>query len=438
MKGISNNAYEVRVEHERLERAIIGAILLEQSAIALVYNVIRDNYNAFLLEDTRTVYQVCCQLFQHSEPIEMITVGQKIISENLTEKAPLGQLAEYTIRVASTANLEFHAYILIANYTERIARQELAVLAAKEYDGIDDINSSINSALLAINKPLQLKGSKDTAQDLYDHILSMRKSGIRGYDTGINSLNRLATPAPGDLVIIAGRPGMGKTTLAVQLAEKYSGKGLKVDFYSFEMSAKELNLRRLSNATGLESEQIIKDASTDNVVINGLERVYQNADFRILNDARTASGIRANSMLRKQTVGLDCIIIDYLGLMEHPGTSTTADKIGETTKALKAIAQELKIPIIVLSQLSRSVENRGCKIPILADLRDSGNIEQDADIVFFVVRPSYYNQDVDDFGNAVTEKSMIVVCAKHRHGETGYTYVRADMNLYRVGDETPF
>lgn len=421
-----------------LEEVIVGAILLERSAIAVAYNVIRDNYDAFTQEATRLTYKACCEMFKASNPIDMVTVGQKLFAEKLLNKVTPAILSSFTNRVASTANLEYHAYVLIQNYTNRIARQELGLLAAKEYEGIDDINTSVNSALVAINKPLQLKGSNDTAAGLYDHILNMRKKAIRGYDTLINSLNRLATPAPGDLVIIAARPGMGKTTLAVQLAENYAKQSLKVDFYSYEMSEQELNLRRLSSITGLDSQQIITDDSNDRMILDGLEQIYQNPDFRIIKNETNAASIRANSMLRKQTVGLDAIVIDYLGLMEHPGTNTKNDNIGDTTKALKRLAQELKIPVICLSQLSRAVESRACKIPVLAELRDSGNIEQDADIVFFVVRPSYYGQEIDDFGNPVTERSMIVVCAKNRHGQTGYTYLGADMHLYRVGDEAPF
>ena len=426
-------------ELNRLETAIIGAILLERTAIAIVYGVIRDNVDAFTLEETRIVYGLCAKMFKSGAPVDVITIGQAIFSNNLLDKVHPAKLAEYTNKVASTANTEAHAFALLENYTKRIATKEFTLLAASKYDGIDDINTHINRALVAINKPMQQYTRVEDTQSLYDHILEMRKSGLRGYDSGIQALNRLASFAPGDLVIIAARPGMGKTTLAIQLAENYAAQDYKVDFYTYEMPEKQLNLRRLSNSTGVELEQMIRNAGNDTKIIAGIEAIAENKNLRILSaDTNTATGIRANSMLRKQTIGLDAVFIDYLGLMEHAGDGSLNDQIGNTTRALKRLAQEMDIPIILLSQLSRGVESRGNKIPMLSDLRDSGNIEQDADVVLFPVRPAYYGQDVDDFGNAVTEKSLIIVAAKNRHGKPGYTYLSGNMGIFRVEDETPF
>jgi len=270
--------------------------------------------------------------------------------------------------------------------------------------------------------------------------MQVRKGEIVGITTGLLDLNKKLTWRTEDLIIVAARPGMGKTAMCLKYAKEAAKKGNHVRIYSLEMSDISLTERILLSESDIPADKF-RNGYMSNDDLNSLEvSAKKLQDLNIWIDdkpARTVTSISSTAKKYHRTGQCDIIIIDYLQLTEPETEGSTNDKIGKITRTLKKIAKELKIPVILLSQLNRSVEQRTDKIPQLSDLRDSGNIEQDADKVLFLYRPEYYGKMQDEDGES-TEGVGVCIIAKNRQGACGAVKFRYNESLTKIFDDNPY
>ena len=342
-------------------------------------------------------------------------------------------LVQLSQRVASSAHIEFHARIILQKFIQRSLiriSNEIIESAYKESTDVFDLLDEAESKLYDVTQG-NIKKSSETAQNL---VLEAKKKieeiskrdGLSGVSTGFEKLDKLTSGwQPSDLIIIAARPGMGKTALTLSMARNIAvGKQIPVAFFSLEMSSVQLITRLISSETGLSSEKLRTGKLADhewqqlNVKVTDLEKAPL-----FIDDTPSLSifDLRAKARRLSSQHGIKLIVVDYLQLMTAGASTKTGNReqeISTISRNLKALAKELNIPVIALSQLSRAVETRGgTKRPMLSDLRESGAIEQDADIVSFIYRPEYYNIDEwDDDERTPSQGQAEFIVAKHRNG----------------------
>ncbi|MGA0212587.1 MAG: replicative DNA helicase, partial [Flavobacteriaceae bacterium] len=373
-------------------------------------------------------------LFQDSQPIDLLTVSSELRKQGRLETAG-GEfyLVQLSQKVASSAHIEFHARIILQKFIQRSLiriSNEIIENAYKESTDVFDLLDEAESKLYDVTQG-NIKRSSESAQSL---VLEAKRKieeiskqdGLSGVSTGFEKLDKITSGwQPSDLIIIAARPGMGKTALTLSMARNIAvTKQIPVAFFSLEMSSVQLITRLISAETGLSSEKLRTGKLADhewqqlNVKVSDLEKAPLYID-----DTPSLSifDLRAKARRLSSQFGIKLIIIDYLQLMVGTTSSKGGNReqeISTISRNLKALSKELDIPIIALSQLSRAVETRGgVKRPMLADLRESGAIEQDADIVTFIYRPEYYGIDEwDDEERSPSEGQAELIIAKHRNG----------------------
>ena len=373
-------------------------------------------------------------MFHDSQPIDLLTVSAELRKVGKLE-AVGGEfyLVQLSQRVASSAHIEFHARIILQKFIQRSLiriSNEIIETAYKDSTDVFDLLDEAESKLYDVTQG-NIKKSSETAQNL---VLEAKKriediskrEGLSGVSTGFEKLDKLTSGwQPSDLIIIAARPGMGKTALTLSMARNMAvTKEIPVAFFSLEMSSVQLITRLISSETGLSSEKLRTGKLADhewqqlNVKVTDLEKAPLYID-----DTPSLSifDLRAKARRLSSQHGIKLIIVDYLQLMTAGSSSKAGNReqeISTISRNLKALAKELDIPVIALSQLSRAVETRGgTKRPMLSDLRESGAIEQDADIVSFIYRPEYYNIDEwDDEERTPSQGQAEFIVAKHRNG----------------------
>lgn len=415
-----------------LEEAVLGAMLIDKKGVDEVIDLIQPE--AFYKTAHQTIFEAIFQLFQDSQPIDLLTVSSELRKKGKLESIG-GEfyLVQLSQRVASSAHIEFHARIILQKFIQRSLikiSNEIIESAYKESTDVFDLLDEAESKLYDVTQG-NIKKSSESAQNL---VLEAKKKieeiskreGLSGISTGFEKLDKLTSGwQPSDLIIIAARPGMGKTALTLSMARNIAVmKQIPVAFFSLEMSSIQLITRLISAETGLSSEKLRTGKLADhewqqlNVKVTDLEKAPLYID-----DTPSLSifDLRAKARRLSSQHQIKLIIVDYLQLMTA-GTSTKTgnreQEISTISRNLKALAKELDIPVIALSQLSRAVETRGgTKRPMLSDLRESGAIEQDADIVSFIYRPEYYNIDEwDDEERSPSQGQAEFIVAKHRNG----------------------
>lgn len=416
-----------------LEEAVLGAMMIDKKGIDDVIDILHSD--AFYEVRHQEIYAAIYELFQNSQPIDLLTV-----SSLLKKKAKLDlaggdfYLIRLTQKVASSAHIEFHARIILQKYIQRKLISISSEIIESSYDETTDVFDLLDSAEAKLFEVTQgnLKKSSEDAGSLVKQALKKiqeigNKEGMSGIASGFSKLDALTSGwQPSDLIIIAARPGMGKTAFVISMA-----KNIAIDFnhavaiFSLEMSSVQLITRMISSETGLPSEKLRKGnlALHDWELLNYKVKNLSDAPIYI-DDTPSLSifDLRAKARRLVSQHGVKIIIIDYLQLMtaggNNKGGGNREQEISTISRNLKALAKELEVPVIALSQLSRAVETRGgSKRPLLSDLRESGAIEQDADIVSFIFRPEYYGLlewDDDDHTPCVDQGEFIV--AKHRNG----------------------
>nr|WP_321236672.1 replicative DNA helicase [uncultured Psychroserpens sp.] len=415
-----------------LEEVVLGAMMIDKKGVDEVIDIL--SAEAFYKDTHKHIFEAIFKLFENSEPIDLLTV-----SSQLKKDAKLDlvggdfYLISLTQRVSSSAHIEFHARIILQKYIQRSLIKISNEIIEEAYDETKDVFDLLDTAEAKLYEVTQgnVKKSTETAQSLVIQAKKKieeisNKEGMSGIPTGFTKLDRLTSGwQPSDLIIIAARPGMGKTALTLTMARNIAvDSNIPVAFFSLEMSSVQLITRLISSETNLSSEKLRTGKLEKheweqlNVKVKTLEKAPL-----FIDDTPSLSifDLRAKARRLASQYGIKMIMIDYLQLMTAGGSQKGGNReqeISTISRNLKALAKELAIPVIALSQLSRAVETRGgSKRPLLSDLRESGAIEQDADIVSFIYRPEYYKIDEwDDDERSPTEGQGEFIVAKHRNG----------------------
>ncbi|WP_373943185.1 replicative DNA helicase [Polaribacter sejongensis] len=414
-----------------LEEAVLGAMMIDKKGIDDVIDVLSSD--AFYDQKHQEVYAAIYELFQNSEPIDLLTVSN-LLKKNGKLEFVGGDffLIRLTQKVASSAHIEFHARIILQKFIQRRLISISSEIIENAYDESTDVFDLLDDAEAKLFEVTQgnLKKSSEDAGSLVKQALAKiqeigNQEGMSGLATGFTKLDALTSGwQPSDLVIIAARPGMGKTAFVISMAKNMAidfGHGVAV--FSLEMSSVQLITRMISSETGLTSEKLRKGNLEPHEWEQLNVKVKRLSDAPIFIDdtpSLSVFDLRAKARRLVSQHGVKIIVIDYLQLMTAGGKSNgnREQEISMISRNLKALAKELEVPVIALSQLSRAVETRGgSKRPLLSDLRESGAIEQDADIVSFIFRPEYYGMtEWDDDDHSPCEGQGEFIVAKHRNG----------------------
>jgi len=410
------------------EKACLGAMIIDNEKISKVIDIIREEH--FYLDKHKDIYRAIVQLYEEKEPIDIITLQNKLKEFGKFEDIGVGYLSSLLDSIPTTTNIEYYARIVYEKYVLRSlirASSEIIDIAMKENV---DINEAVEIAERKLLESIDIRRQYDYFR-LRDIVvetlkgiqrLAKEKTVYTGVPSGYKAIDEMTGGfQKGDLIVFAGRPSMGKTAFALNLCLNMAKEGYKVLFFSLEMSKEQLVQRLLSTESKIDLKLIrtgnIKESDWESL----LEAAIKLSSLEvIIDDTPSASITDIKSKSRKifaKEKGIDVIIIDYLQIIDVPkGISVIRsrnEEIGFVSRSLKALAKELNIPVIVLSQLSRSVEKRIDKRPILSDLRESGSIEQDADLVAFLYRDEYYNPETD-------KKNIVeIIISKQRNGPVG-------------------
>lgn len=412
-----------------LEEAVLGALMLEKDALSNVIDILKPH--SFYSDAHQEIYNAITQLFNASEPVDMRTVVSQLRKNGKLEFiGGAYYIAELTSKVTSAAHIEYHARVV----TEMAIKRELIRVASEiHHMAYEDTTDVFN--LLDHTESELFKISESNIRKNYDNMRSLmgkailqleerknHQDGLTGVPSGFTRLDRVTGGwQKSDLVIIAARPGMGKTAFVVSAMRNAAvdfNKGVAI--FSLEMSSVQLVNRMISAEAELESEKLKRGDLKDYEWQQLVHKSTKLSEAPIFIDDTPALGIlelRAKCRRLKAQHDIQLVIIDYLQLMSGDSTGGNREQeIASISRALKGIAKELDVPVLALSQLSRAVETRGGdKRPQLSDLRESGSIEQDADMVMFLYRPEYYGLTEDENGMP-TEGVGEVIIAKHRNG----------------------
>jgi replicative DNA helicase len=426
-----------------LEEAVLGAIMLEKDAVIAVLDILQPA--SFYKETHQKIYRAIVDLSSNQKPIDILTVTEELRSrKELEEVGGPFYITQLTSRVASAAHIEYHARIVAQKFIQRELIRVSTDIQNRAYDDSIDVDDLLDMSEQELFEIAEGNIKRETArinvlmQMAIEQIeeASKREDSLSGVPSGYTRLDRITSGwQKSDLIIVAARPSMGKTAFALSMARNIAVEHNKpVAVFSLEMSSLQLVNRLIVSETELPSNRI-RNGNLD-------EKEWKQLDAKIkslveaplfIDDTPAISifELRAKCRRLKLQYHVELIIVDYLQLMSGPveARGNREQEVSNISRSLKAIAKELNVPIIALSQLNRSVEMRsGSKRPQLSDLRESGAIEQDADMVIFIHRPEKYGITEDEDGNSTVGLAEIIV-AKHRNGPVG------DIQL-RFRDET--
>ncbi|MFY0601796.1 MAG: replicative DNA helicase [Cyclobacteriaceae bacterium] len=416
-----------------IEEAILGALMLERDALTNVIEILKPE--SFYKEANRTIFESIVQLFNNSDPVDIKTVVHQLRKNGQLEfVGGAYYVSELTTKVNSAANIEYHARIIAEQSIKRELIRISGEIQNDAYEDTIDVFKLLDKAeqsLFDVSESHIRKNYDKMSALLHQAIEEIetkkdKKDGLTGVPSGFSALDRVTSGwQPSDLVIIAARPGMGKTAFVVSAMRNAAVEfGKPVALFSLEMSSVQLVNRLISAEAELESEKIKKGDLADYEWEQLLHKTSKMSEAPIFIDDTPGLSIlelRAKSRRLVAQHGVSLIIIDYLQLMSgdtsKSGGGNREQEIASISRALKGIAKELNVPVIALSQLSRAVETRGGdKRPQLSDLRESGSIEQDADMVMFLYRPEYYGMTQDENGMPLNGVGEVII-AKHRNGK---------------------
>ncbi len=422
------------------EKSLLGAIIISEESLPDITEIVKPD--DFYDERNRLVFAAMFSLYEHHKPVDLVTITSELSAKSQLERAGGGSyLTELSNFVPTAAHAKSYAELIREASVRRKLIHVGGEITEQAYDQTIETTDLVGMAEQSLfkvsesNTSGELVAISDILSDTFDRLeqLYNNKGSIAGYKTGFLDLDRVTAGLhKSDLIILAARPAMGKTAFALNLASNVANINKKaVLIFSLEMGREQLINRMLADASGVESFKL----ETGNFDGEDFEKISEAmsmmAESDIFVDDTPALNItqmrtKARRVAHDHDVGM--IIVDYLQLMS--GTSKRAQdnrvqEVSEISRGLKLIARELNVPVIALSQLSRTVESRDPKIPMLSDLRESGSIEQDADIVMFLYREDYYDPE--------TERQNItdLIIAKHRRGATGQVGLYFDKKRVR-------
>jgi replicative DNA helicase len=408
------------------EQAVLGALLIDPDAIFKVNTFVR--YQDFYVERHQWIYDAITALHERREAVDFVTLCDELERrERLVEMGGAAYLTSLINLTPTALNIEYYAHIVERTSTLRRligAAGEIAALAYEDTDDVDEVVDRAEQILFGVSQrriSRDMQPIRDLVSEYYDRIdyLYQHKGETIGVPTGFRNLDKiLGGLQKSDLIIIASRPGMGKTSLMLSVAQNAARKyGQRVAVFSLEMSSEQLVQRLIAAETGIDSQRLRVGNLREEEWPTFIQATGELSEAMIfIDDTPSISAMQVRTKARRlyAEYGLDLLIIDYLQLMQSDRrTENRVQEISFLSRALKGLARELNIPVVVGSQLSRSVEQRNDKRPLLSDLRESGSIEQDADIVMFIYRDDYYTPE--------TEQPNIaeIIISKHRNGPTG-------------------
>jgi len=426
MAGLEDNLRRVPPQNLEAESSVLGGILLENDAINVVLELLRTG--DFYRESHRKIFRAMIELADRSEPVDIITLSECL--KNRGELEAVGgsaYLASLNDFVPTAANISYYARIVREKSILRHLINAATEVATKGYDGTGNVEELLDSAERAIFDITEqrIKGSFVKVGDMMKDSIKMveklfeRKTMITGVPTGFKDFDtKTAGLQPADLIIVAARPGMGKTAFSLNIASHAAFSGYGVAVFSLEMAKEQLALRLLCSEARVDNSKVRTGYLSDRdfpKLATAAGRLHDALIFVDDTPAISVSELRAKArrIARDREKKLGLIIVDYLQLMRGTGAAQNREQeISEISRSLKALAKELNVPVLAVSQLNRRVEDRNDKTPQLSDLRESGAIEQDADVIAFIYREAAYNPKSDD--NTAT-----ITIAKQRNGPTG-------------------
>ena len=441
LSGLTSGLGKLPPQAVDLEEAVLGALMLEKDALSTVIDILKPE--VFYKDSHQKIFEAIHNLFQKSSPVDILTVTAQLRQEGTLEMiGGAYYITELTNRVASAANIEYHARIISQKFIQRELIRISTEIISKAYEDTTDIFDLLDHAeknlfdIAQNNLRRDSRKMDDIIRESLDNLekIKDRADGLTGVASGFTALDRITSGwQPSDLVIIAARPAMGKTAFVLTCARNAAVQFNKpVVVFSLEMSSVQLVNRLISGETEIEQEKIRKGNLAEWEWQQLHSKIGKLTEAPLFIDDTPALNIfefRAKCRRLKAQYDIQMIIVDYLQLMhgkgEGKGGGNREQEIGSISRALKSVAKELNVPVIALSQLSRAVETRpgAQKRPMLSDLRESGSIEQDADMVLFLYRPEYYGLTEDEEGRSTIGIGEVII-AKHRNGETGTVPLR--------------
>ncbi|KGF10964.1 DNA helicase [Tissierellia bacterium S5-A11] len=427
------------------ELSVLGAAVTNKEAAIKATDVLQAA--DFYREANAVVFEAINNLIFHNQNVDVLTVTEELRRMGqLDNVGGVSYVTDLPNHLVSSLDVERHAQIVLEK--ARLRRLILAAdtIAGEAYAGEGEVTDIVDAAerrILEVAKDerrQEMTAIGEIVQGQLDDIANKytNKSGITGLPTGFSGFDNITSGLqPSDLILVAARPSMGKTALTLNIAQHVALKENKnVAFFSLEMSQEQLGLRMICSTALVDSQKLRTGRITSqdewSRIMQAATALYDAPLFIDDTPGITVAEMRSKARRLQAEKGLDLIIVDYLQLMQGSQGRRQAEnrqqEISEISRSLKSLARELKVPVIALSQLSRSVESRQVKRPMLSDLRESGSLEQDADIVAFLYREGYYQQEIEDSTKNITE----VIIAKHRNGATG------TIQLYFHGQWTRF
>ena len=459
LKATPTNQIEGKLQPQaiELEQAVLGALLIDNESLSDAIDSLQAEY--FYVPKHQKIFEAIVNLFNNTKPVDILTVSEELKRLEYFENiGGLAYISELTNNVASSSNTEFHARIIAEKFIKRSLINISRRISTDAFDDAVDIFDLLNNAeaeLFTVTEGT-LRKSYDKMSTLIkgalENIETLRnkEDGLSGIPSGFTNLDRVTSGwQQSDLVICAARPGMGKTAFALTMARNIAVEhNTPIGFFSLEMSSEQLVNRLIASEAELGASKLRKGDLADHEMVQLHEKIKHLSEAPIFIDdtpALTIFELRAKARRLVKNHGVKIIMIDYLQLMQAGGNSGNREQeISTISRSLKGIAKELKIPVIALSQVNRGVESRtgvGSKRPMLSDLRESGAIEQDADIVTFIYRPEYYKIYEWDNGDDSRGQGELII-AKHRNGSLKNVRLKfigefakfSDLDYFEEGD----
>lgn len=440
-RGVAPEINRLPPQNIEAEQSVLGAIILDNEALPKAIEALSPD--DFYKETHRRLYKSIIALFERSEPIDIVTLTDHLRkSDEIEAVGGISYLSYLANSIPTSANIRYHAKIVSEKSMLRALIRTATQITSEVYENSRDVDEVIDYAQKMIfditDKRTKISFSplRDVIKDTFKMIehLYDKKEAITGVPSGFKDIDELTSGfQSGDLIIVGGRPGMGKTAFALNVAG-YVAADMRetVAVFSLEMSKEQLALRMICAESGVNSSSVRKGFIGKQDWIKLTNAAGRLADAPIFIDDSsmlTVLEIRAKARRLKMEYGmLSLIVVDYLQLMRSKGKFERREQeISDISRSLKALAKELKVPVIALSQLNRAVEQRGEKRPTLADLRESGALEQDADVIIFLYRDEFYNKN-----NPSNKGKAELIVAKQRNGPTGI------VDLTFLADSTKF
>ena len=454
-KGVSPidpNFAHVQPQAVEIERVVLGALMVDSDAFSVVSELLKPE--TFYEPRHQKIYEAIRNMNMDERPVDIMTLNDELSKMGEIDKVGgVDYLMEISSQVASAAHVESHARILAEKYMQRQLIHFAGDIETKAYDSsvdVDELMQLAEGSLFQISQNNMKQDFTQVAPVVKNAVeilqrAASNKGGLTGIPTGYVGMDEITSGwQASDLVIIAGRPAMGKTSFALSIAKNVAvDYGVPIGFFSLEMNNVQLVNRLISNVCEVSGRKILNGQLDPSDWERLDKRIGRLTDAPIYVDDTPGLSVfelrtKARRLVREK--GVKIIMIDYLQLMNANGMKfgSRQEEVSTISRSLKGLAKELDIPVLALSQLSRNVENREGlegKRPQLSDLRESGAIEQDADMVLFVHRPEYYHIYQDEKGNDLHGMAQIII-AKHRKGSTGDVLLNFRGEFTRFQDPT--